>query len=100
MSLTAQIVSAHVENNPVPMAQVPALIREVHRALATAGEPAEPAVAPKKSVFPGHIVCFECGTGYKLLKRHILTDHGLTPQAYRAKWRLPRPTRWWPPIMP
>jgi predicted transcriptional regulator len=94
MSLTARIVSAQVKNNPVSVDQLSALIRSVHQALATAGSPeagqqADPAVAPKKSVFPGHIVCLDCGESYKALRRHILANHGLTAQGYRAKWGLP-----------
>ena len=94
-SLTADIVSAHVANNEVTLEQLPALIRDVHQALATVGqapaEPikAEPAVNPKESVFPDHIVCLECGATMKMLKRHLATDHGMTPDEYRAKWGLP-----------
>ena len=48
-----------------------------------------PAVNPKRSVFPDHIVCLEDGKKFKSLKRHLATDHGLTPDEYRAKWGLP-----------
>jgi predicted transcriptional regulator len=94
-SLTADIVSAHIANNEVTLEQLPALIRDVHQALATVGQaPAEPitakpAVDVKKSVFPDHIVCLECGQSLKMLKRHLATDHGMTPDEYRAKWNLP-----------
>ena len=47
-----------------------------------------PAVNPKRSVHPDHIVCLEDGKKFKSMKRH-LTSHGLTPQQYRAKWGLP-----------
>jgi predicted transcriptional regulator len=95
VSLTARVVSAHIANNNVPVDQLPALIRDVYQALATVGqapaEPikAEPAVDVKKSVFPDHIICLECGTSLKMLKRHLATDHGMTPDEYRAKWGLP-----------
>jgi predicted transcriptional regulator len=95
MNLTAQIVSAHVANNDVAVQQLSAFIRGVHQALATAGqapaEPikAEPAVAVKKSVFADHILCLDCGQSFKTLKRHISTDHQMTPDQYRAKWNLP-----------
>jgi predicted transcriptional regulator len=94
-NLTADIVSAHIANNNVSADQLPGLIRDVHQALATVGqipvEPirAEPAVDVKKSVFPDHIICLECGTSLKMLKRHLATDHGMTPDEYRAKWGLP-----------
>ena len=95
ISLTAQIVSAHVAANDVSVEQLPGLIRDVHQALATVGqtpvEPikAEPAVAVKKSVFADHILCLDCGGSFKMLKRHIATDHQMTPDQYRAKWNLP-----------
>ena len=94
-NLTADIVSAHIANNHVSADQLPGLIRDVHQALATVGqapaEPikAEPAVDPKESVFADHIICLECGESLKMLKRHLATDHGMTPDEYRAKWDLP-----------
>jgi len=48
-----------------------------------------PSVAAKKSVFADHILCLDCGQGFKMLKRHISTDHQMTPDEYRAKWQLP-----------
>jgi predicted transcriptional regulator len=95
LSLTAKIVSAHVTRNGVATDQLSTLIKSVHETLATVGqtvtEPpkAEPAVSARKSVFADHIVCLDCGQGFKMLKRHIATDHGLTPEEYRAKWQLP-----------
>jgi predicted transcriptional regulator len=93
--LTADIVSAHIANNDVSADQLPGLIRDVHQALATAGQApaalikAEPAVDVKKSVFPDHLICLECGASLKMLKRHLAADHGMTPEEYRAKWDLP-----------
>ncbi|RWK11744.1 MucR family transcriptional regulator, partial [Mesorhizobium sp.] len=49
----------------------------------------EPAVDAERSVFPDHIICLEDGKEFKSLKRHLRTDHGLTPKQYRAKWNLP-----------
>jgi predicted transcriptional regulator len=95
ISLTAQIVSAHIANNDVAVQHLPAFIREVHQALTTAGqavaEPGkpEPAVAAKKSVFADHILCLDCGARFKMLKRHLATDHQMTPAEYRVKWDLP-----------
>jgi predicted transcriptional regulator len=95
LQLTAGIVSAHVSNNPVARDDLPALIVTVHRTLAGVGtavaEPvrAEPAVAVKKSVFADHIVCLDCGRSLSMLKRHLRTDHDLSPEAYRQKWGLP-----------
>lgn len=94
-SLTAQLVSAHIAANEVPTTQLPTLIRNVHQALATAGqvqkEPAkiQPAVAKDKSVFADHILCLGCGGSFKMLRRHIAADHRITPQEYRIRWGLP-----------
>jgi predicted transcriptional regulator len=95
LSLTAQIVSAHVSKNAVSSDELPSLIRTVHRTLATVGqcpiEPTktEPAVPIKKSAFADHLVCLECGKHFSMLKRHLMTDHRLTPAQYRAKFELP-----------
>ena len=95
LGLTAQIVSAHVTKNAVPIEGLPALIRDVYQTLSTVGEappPVEelkPAVAVTKSVFPDHIVCLEDGKQMTMLKRHLMTEHNLTVDQYRAKWGLP-----------
>ena len=88
-------MSAHVAANDVLPDQLPALIRDVHEALSTVGqapaEPvkAEPAVAANRSVFADHILCLDCGGNFKMLKRHLSTDHQTTPEQYRIKWGLP-----------
>jgi predicted transcriptional regulator len=95
MDLTAQIVSAHVAHNGVAVQQLPEFIRAVYQTLATVGQaPVEPirpksAVDAKKSVFADHILCLDCGGSFKMLKRHIATDHQVTPDEYRLKWGLP-----------
>ena len=97
LGLTAQIVSAHVSKTRVETDTLPSLIQSVYRSLSTASE-AEPAPPPtqvpavpiKKSVFPDYIVCLEDGKKLKMLKRHLQTSYGLSPDAYRAKWGLPR----------
>jgi predicted transcriptional regulator len=95
ISLTARIVSAHVANNDVAVQQLSAFIRGVHRALTSVGQAGlertkpEPAVAVKKSVFADHILCLDCGKGFKVLKRHLSTEHQMTPDQYRIKWTLP-----------
>jgi predicted transcriptional regulator len=95
LGLTAQIVSAHVTKNPVPVEELPALIREVYKTLSTVGEAAPPAAALKpsvpvtKSVFPDYIVCLEDGKQMTMLKRHLMTEHSMTVDQYRTKWGLP-----------
>ena len=95
LSLAAQVVSAHVTNNKVAAEELPKLINDVHYALANAARSTEqppkgePAVEVKKSVRPDYLVCLECGKRFSMLKRHLATDHQLTPELYRQKWRLP-----------
>jgi predicted transcriptional regulator len=95
LSLTAEIVAAHVSNNTVPLADLPALIQQVFHTLSTigTGEPQaprpEPAVPVKKSVMPDYIVCLEDGKKLKMLKRHLKTAYNMTPEKYRERWGLP-----------
>ena len=95
LGLTAQIVSAHVAKNAVDPDRLADLIREVYRTLASMdGEPAESAkpksaVPVSKSVFADYVVCLEDGRKMKMLKRHLMTDHKLTPEQYRTRWGLP-----------
>jgi predicted transcriptional regulator len=55
-----------------------------------AAPPQQPAVNPKKSVYPDYIISLEDGSQYKSLKRHLSSKYGMTPDEYRAKWGLPR----------
>ena len=95
LELTEKIVSAHVANNSVAAADLPNLIRAVYAALdnvrTRAGTPSlpEPVVPIKRSVTPNFIVCLEDGTKFKMLKRHLKTDHNMTPKEYRERWGLP-----------
>ncbi|MEH3041460.1 MAG: MucR family transcriptional regulator [Sphingomonas paucimobilis] len=96
IALTADIVAAHVGNNAIDVGDIPALIRNVHGALAGLGAAAEapapraePAVPVRSSVKPDYIVCLEDGRKLKMLKRHLMTHYNLTPDQYRAKWNLP-----------
>jgi predicted transcriptional regulator len=95
LGLTAEIVSAHVSNNPVSISDLPNLIQEVYRTLAHMGQPQatpaekpQPAVPIKKSVTPEFLICLEDGKKLKMLKRHLKTAFNLTPDQYREKWGL------------
>lgn len=95
LTLTADIVAAHVGNNSVAVGDLPQLIANVHGALSTLGSAgaapevrAEPKVSVRSSVKPDHIVCLEDGKRMKMLKRHLMTDHQMTPDQYRQKWGL------------
>ena len=94
--LTADIVSAFVGNNAVPLGSLADLIVSVHTSLSGLGHPIEPvvepqspAVSPKRSVMPDFIICLEDGKRFKSLKRHLRTSYNLTPDEYCAKWGLP-----------
>lgn len=96
ITLTADIVSAHVGYNDVAVEDVPGLIRSIYDALAGLGEtieapapPPEPAVSIRASVKPDYIVCLEDGKKMKMLKRHLATAYGMTPEEYRERWSLP-----------
>ncbi len=96
ITLTADIVAAHVSNNSVAVSDLPVLIANVHKALAGLGGPViepevkqEPAVSIRASIKPDFIVCLEDGKKLKMLKRHLMTHYQMTPEQYRAKWNLP-----------
>lgn len=92
LTLVAQIVSAHVAHNETATDTLPTLIRDIYQTLASVGgrtgpgDPTRPHASER--VAPDHLVCRECGMTMKMLKRHLITVHGLTPDEYRAKWKL------------
>jgi predicted transcriptional regulator len=96
LALTAKIVSAHAAHNSVTPDGLTALITSVFQTLTTVGtvqpesEKQEPAVPVRKSVFPDRIICLDCGKKFSMIKRHLQTDHQMTPDAYRSKWGLAR----------
>ncbi|KWV95528.1 MucR family transcriptional regulator [Erythrobacter sp. AP23] len=95
ITLTSDIVAAHVSNNSVDVSDVPTLISNVYSALSDLGtgsggveEVPDPAVSIRSSVKKDHLVCLDCGKKMKMLKRHLSTEHDLTPDEYRARWNL------------
>ncbi|PCJ69225.1 MAG: MucR family transcriptional regulator [Rhodobiaceae bacterium] len=97
VEMTAEIVSAYLGNNSVPISDVPALIETVFGALESVeteqpGKTApsvEPAVPIKQSVTADFLICLEDGKQFKSLKRHLRTHYNLSPEEYRRKWGLP-----------
>lgn len=104
LALTAEIVAAHVSNNRLEAGDLPGLIRQVYGTLVQidgagiggtgiapqrAPERPAPAVSLKKSVTPDYIICLEDGKKLKMLKRHLMSQYGLTPDQYRERWNLP-----------
>ena len=97
LNITARIVAAHLGNNQVDASAIPSLIQSVYRTVSSVDAPEpeavialQPAVPVKKSVFPDFIICLEDGKKLKMLKRHLQTSYGLSPDAYRTKWSFPR----------
>ena len=95
LTLTADIVAAHVSNNSVAVNDLPNLIQNVHAALtgissnrSSQEAKPEPKVPVRSSVKPDFIVCLEDGKKQKMLKRHLMTNHNMTPDEYRQKWGL------------
>jgi len=98
VELTADIVAAHVTNNTVSVGDMAALVQRVYDALSTVAagpdenrRPAKtPIVSVRSSIKPDFIVCMECGGKHKMLKRHLMNAHNMTPDQYRADYGLPR----------
>lgn len=95
ITLTSDIVAAHVSNNNVTTDEVSTLISNVYKALAGLGAPeapvveaAKPAVSARASVKRDKVICMDCGMELQMLKRHLMTHHGMTVDDYRAKWGL------------
>lgn len=98
LRMTADVVVAYVSANALPSAQLPDVIRMVHGSLAGLQSPPveaapaaelKPAVSVRSSIKPDYIVCLEDGRKLKMLKRHLRTAFGLSPDDYRKKWGLP-----------
>lgn len=96
LRMTAEVVAAYVRNNPLPASELTSIINTVHGSLAILNgtnprmaEPQRPAVSVRRSVQADYLVCLEDGKKLKMLKRHLRTTYGMTPEEYRAKWNLP-----------
>ena len=95
-AMTAEITGSYLIQHPRAAEEVARVIRTIHDTLAALESVAamvpdvpSPAVPVKRSVGTEHLVCLDCGTGLKTLKRHLRAVHGLDPRQYRAKWNLP-----------
>ena len=97
LKLASDIVAAYVSNNPVPIGELPGMIKSVHATLGSlagggTGEivtSQKPAVTVKKSITPEFLICLEDGKKLKMLKRYLRSRYGLSPDQYRTKWGLP-----------
>jgi predicted transcriptional regulator len=92
-SLVAKVVSSYVRKNQLSPAEMPTLINTVYQSLLSLGkpqpEPRNPAVQIRRSVTRNYVVCLECGWQGHTLRRHIQAKHGLSPEEYRTRWKLP-----------
>lgn len=93
--LVTKIIASYVAHHNLAPEQIPDLIGAVHRTIAGLGKPVEPqgalvpAVPIRRSIAPDLLVCLEDGRKMKMLKRHLMSTYGMTPDQYRAKWGLP-----------
>jgi predicted transcriptional regulator len=96
LRMVTDVISSYLKKNPVSANELPDVIGSVYSALSgKQAEPAapveqrpEPAVAVKRSVTPDFIICLEDGKKLKMLKRHLATAYGMTPDEYRQRWGL------------
>ena len=96
LKFASDIVAAYVSNNPLPVSEIPGMIKSIHLTLGglasgLAGEIAttqKPAIAVKRSITPEFIICLEDGKKLKMLKRHLKTAYNMTPETYRERWGL------------
>ena len=97
LRMTAEVVAAYVGNNSLPATQLPEVINTVYGTLRRVngvlpladGQPQKAAISVRKSITPEYIVCLEDGKKLKMLKRHLRTVYGMSPDEYRTKWGLP-----------
>src|SRR3546814_13560718 len=92
LSLTTNIVAAHVSNNSVAATELPMIIRDVYDTLSNVGsqrasepERPSPAVTIKKSVTPEFINCWADGTKLKMLKLTIKTAQKTRPRSKKSQ---------------
>ena len=95
LAFTAEVVTAYIANNDISRSDLPGFIQTVFASLTglSSDDAPEaeliPAVPVKKSITDNFIICLEDGKKLKMLKRHLMTAYGMTPDEYRAKWSLP-----------
>jgi predicted transcriptional regulator len=96
LRMTAEVAAAYVGNNSLPASQLPDVIRTIYSSISaldggasSVGNGLKPIVPVKKSIAPDYIICLEDGKKLKMLKRHLRTSYGMTPEEYRIKWGLP-----------
>ena len=103
VAATAQIVGAYIVNRQSESFNLTALTADVFatlrnlaqsevvsaRSTSTNGSSRKPVVSVEESVKADYLVCLEDGKRVKMLKRHLKTAYGMSPEQYRARWDLP-----------
>jgi predicted transcriptional regulator len=95
LRMVTDIVASYVSFSKVASSDLPHLIKTIYQGLDRPSsvervEPVVPAVSLRKSITPDYLICLEDGAKLKMLKRYLMTNFGMTPEAYREKWGLPR----------
>ncbi len=97
LRMAVDIASAYLSCNKVATSEVPEAIKAAYSAIVEIEQThnlgletkQKPAVSVRRSITPDYIVCLEDGKQLKMLKRHLRTTYGMTPDEYRLKWGLP-----------
>ncbi|WP_420550082.1 MucR family transcriptional regulator [Curvivirga sp.] len=96
LRFTTTVVSAYLGNNKAKSSDISKVIKTVHSCFAklngveqrTGARKSVAAIPVKSSITPDYLVCLEDGKKLKMLKRHLRTTYGMSPEQYRAKWGL------------
>lgn len=97
MNMVSNIVAAYVSNHTIEPSALPEIIQQVQRSLYHSNStssfilstPGTPAVPIAQSITEDYLICLEDGKQMKMLKRHLKTSYGMTPDQYRERWDLP-----------
>jgi len=90
-----QIVGSYVKNHTMEPHALNSFIQQVFSTLCNLQHtpnvrtPSQPIVDVEASITPDYLICLEDGKRLKMLKRHLRTSYGLTPEQYRERWSLP-----------
>jgi predicted transcriptional regulator len=95
LRMTTRVVAAYLRKHSLPSTQIADIIAAVYRSLKGleggdgAASAQKPAVPVRRSIHADYLICLEDGKKLKMLKRHLRSSYGLTPDQYRQKWGLP-----------
>lgn len=96
MGHTVNVVSSYLSRNKVGADDVIDIMKNVYNSVVAMERimnlkfsHSEPAVPIEESVHEDYIICLEDGKKLKVLKKHLRTSYNMTPEEYRAKWKLP-----------